>query len=164
MIIHSYSACSHSQLKDHISAQVENDPAFAEDQVPPSVVFYAIRNILRPSFILGQIPDLLDLLAMVDVFRRYAVKVSSAALSWQEYYTKDPGSDVRLLTKHELKKLEGYIAKDKDDRLVYMSLIKDMILLVCFSGLQARLQFSFMPHSMCITLIRHLSRLPLRNA
>jgi hypothetical protein len=34
-------------------------------------------------------------------------------LSWHEYYTKEPSSDMRLLTKHELKKIERYVAKDE---------------------------------------------------
>jgi len=105
--------------RDRQPSWVHSYPAFADMQASSSVVFYAIRNILRPSFILGQIPDLLDLLAMVDTFRRHAVEVSSAALSWHEYYTKEPSPDMRLLTKYELKKLQGYIAKDEHDRLLY---------------------------------------------
>ncbi|KAJ8587732.1 hypothetical protein M405DRAFT_821097 [Rhizopogon salebrosus TDB-379] len=124
-----YEAQGHRTIYDRISATIENDPSFADGQASPSVVLYAIRNILCPSFILGQIPDLLDLLAMVDTFRKHAVVVSSAALSWQEYYAKDPSPDMRLLTKHELKKLQGYIAKDKHDRLLYTLLIKNMCLL-----------------------------------
>ena len=123
---------------------IENNNNFADREAPPSIVFYAIRNIIRPSFILGQIPDLLDLLAMVDTFRRRAVEVSSTALSWQEYYTKDPSPDLRLLTKHEVKKIECYIAKDEADRLLYILLVKNMCLLVCFSCCQLD-QFSSIP-------------------
>lgn len=141
---------------------IENDPIFADGQASPSVVFYAIRNILRPSFILGQIPDLLDLLAIVDTFRRHAVEVSAAALTWQEYYTKEPSPNMRLLTGNELRRIEGYVAEDKQDRLLYILLIKNMCLLVCFSCYQLD-QFSFISYSMCITLSRHLSRMPLRN-
>ncbi|OJA17788.1 hypothetical protein AZE42_06586 [Rhizopogon vesiculosus] len=143
-----YEAHGHRAIYDHISAKVENDSAFADGEPHPSVIFYAIRNILRPSFIFGQIPDLLDLLAMVDTFRRHAVNVSSVALSWQEYYSKEPSPDMRLLTKHELKRIERYVAKGEDDRLLYILLIKNLCLLHVYYLVTA-------PES--ITLARHLN-------
>lgn len=121
---------------DHISSILENESASAEEQVPPALVFYAMRNVLRPYFILGQIPFLLDCLAMVDTFRRYAVEASSVALSWQEYYAKELISDpdMTLLTERELKKVQDYVTNDERDRLHYILVAKNLCLLVRFSS------------------------------
>ncbi|KAG1750094.1 hypothetical protein EDB19DRAFT_1677935 [Suillus lakei] len=126
-----YNAEGHRAIYDHISSILENEPASADAQAPPALVFYATRNILRPSFILGQIPDLLDLLAMVDTFRRHAVEASSVALSWQEYYTKEPSSDpeMTLLTERELKKVQNYVTNNERDRLHYILAVKNLCLL-----------------------------------
>jgi hypothetical protein len=105
-------------------------------QTPPALVFYAMRNVLRPDFILGQIPFLLDCLAMVDKLREYAVKASSVALSWQEYYAKELISDpdMTLLTEKELKKVQDYVANDEHDRLHYILVTKNLCLLVRLSN------------------------------
>ncbi|KAG1733585.1 uncharacterized protein EDB91DRAFT_1148206 [Suillus paluster] len=125
-----YDPKGHREIYDYISSMLlENEPASADEQTPHFVVFYAIRNILRPFFILGQIPDLLNLLAMVDTFRRHSVQMASAALSWQEYYTNEPSSDMRLLTERELKRINGYVDADKHDRLLYFLLVKNLCLL-----------------------------------
>ncbi|KAG1771131.1 hypothetical protein EV702DRAFT_942999, partial [Suillus placidus] len=115
----------------HVSSIIETESASADAQAPPALVFYATRNILRPYFILGQIPDLLDCLAMVDTFRRYAVEASSVALWWQEYYAKELGSDpdMTLLTERELTKIQDYITNDEHDRLHYILVIKNLCLL-----------------------------------
>lgn len=126
-----YNVEGHRAVYDHVSSILENEPASANVQVPPAFVFYAIRNILRPTLILGQIPDLLDCLAMVDTFRRYAIETSSVALSWQEYYMKELSSDpdMTLLTERELKKLQSYVTNDERDRLHYILVIKNLCLL-----------------------------------
>ncbi|KAG1821115.1 uncharacterized protein BJ212DRAFT_980780 [Suillus subaureus] len=126
-----YNAEGHRAIYDHVSSILENEPASADAQVPPALVFYMTRNILRPTFILGQIPDLLNCLAMVDTFRRYAVEVSSVALSWQEYYAKELSSDpdMTLLTERELKKVQDYVTNDERDRLHYILVTKNLCLL-----------------------------------
>lgn len=126
---------------DHISSILGKEPAFTDAQSPPTLTFYATRNMLRPYFILGQIPDLLDCLAMVDTFRKYAVDASSVALSWQEYYVKEPSSDSdkTLLTERELKKLQDYVTNDEHDRLYYILATKNLCLLVRFSGFRVDL-------------------------
>ncbi|KAG2145392.1 uncharacterized protein EDB93DRAFT_521311 [Suillus bovinus] len=128
-----YNAEGHRAIYDHVSSIIENEnePTSADAQAPPALVFYATRNILRPHFILGQIPDLLDCLAMVDTFRKYAVEASAVALSWQEYYAKEPNSDpdMTLLTERELKKLQDHVTNDEDDRLHYILVTKNLCLL-----------------------------------
>ncbi|KAG2037733.1 hypothetical protein BDR03DRAFT_896614 [Suillus americanus] len=126
-----YIAEGHRAIYDHVSSILENEPASVDAQIPPALVFYMARNILRPTFILGQIPDLLDCLAMVDTFRKYAVKTSSVALSWQEYYAKEPSSDpdMTLLTERELKKVQDYVTNDERDRLHYILVTKNLCLL-----------------------------------
>ncbi|KAG1841113.1 hypothetical protein DFJ58DRAFT_808965 [Suillus subalutaceus] len=126
-----YNAEAHRATYDHISSILDNEPASANTQIPPALVFYAARNILHPTLILGQIPDLLDCLAMVDTFRRYAVEASSVALSWQKYYAKELSSDpdMILLTERELKKIQDYATNDERDRLHYILVTKNLCLL-----------------------------------
>jgi hypothetical protein len=159
------SAQSSILITDHVSSILENEPASTNVQIPPAFVFYAIRNILRPTLILGQIPDLLDCLAMVDTFRRYAIETSSVALSWQEYYMKELSSDpdMTLLTERELKKLQSYVTNDERDRLHYILVIKNLCLLVRFSGFKARPWFNFILYSMFTTLSRHRSPVCLQS-
>ncbi|KAG0694685.1 hypothetical protein DFH29DRAFT_959045 [Suillus ampliporus] len=118
---------------DYISSIQENDPASAAENAPHVAVFYAIRNILRPSFILGQIPDLLNLLTSVDAFRSHSVEKFSAALVWQEHYTKEPSPDIRPLTEHQLKKINSYVANNERNRLLYILLVKNLCLLHVYS-------------------------------
>ncbi|KAG1891755.1 uncharacterized protein F5891DRAFT_1069146 [Suillus fuscotomentosus] len=126
-----YNAEGHRAIYDHISSILGKELALTDAQSPPTLTFYATRNMLRPYFILGQIPDLLDCLAMVDTFRKYAVDASSVALSWQEYYVKEPSSDSdkTLLTERELKKLQDYVTNDEHDRLYYILTTKNLCLL-----------------------------------
>lgn len=143
-----YNAEGHRAIYDHISSILENEPASVDAQTPPALVFYAIRNVLRPDFILGQIPFLLDCLAMVDKLRGYAVKASSVALSWQEYYAKELISDpdMTLLTEKELKKVQDYVANDERDRLHYILVTKNLCLLHVYYLVTAPESFMLAEH------------------
>ncbi|KAG1846982.1 hypothetical protein DFJ58DRAFT_663501 [Suillus subalutaceus] len=114
---------------DRISLIIENEPTSGDEQVPHTLVLYMIRSIIRPSFILEQIPDLLDLIATADAFRSHAVEGSSVALLRQEYYAKEPSSHATLLTAKELKKIEGYVGSKESGRMHYMSLVKNLCIL-----------------------------------
>lgn len=102
--------------------------------LPPSLVFYAARNILLPSLIIGQIPDLLDLLTTVETFRRYALEKSSEALEWQIYYEREQNDgrkqNVRLLTPIEVCTLQGFLERSDAQRREYVALVRILIQLV----------------------------------
>ncbi|KAF9236308.1 hypothetical protein BU15DRAFT_50227 [Melanogaster broomeanus] len=98
---------------------------------PPSLVFYAARNILYPSFILGQIPDLLNLLSAIDVYRRFSCLKADEALVWQKYYSNAQNEglhrEVRMLKDKEVKRLEVFVAKREAQRTEYVLLLQSLI-------------------------------------
>ncbi|KIJ67049.1 hypothetical protein HYDPIDRAFT_85798, partial [Hydnomerulius pinastri MD-312] len=99
---------------------------------PPALIIYAILNILRPSFILGQIPDLLNLLCAVEGYRRYAVLKAGEALDWQVFYESTSrhegvGGEVRLLAEKEAKRLKGYTGRSELMRREYLLLVRSLI-------------------------------------
>ncbi|KAF8557144.1 hypothetical protein OG21DRAFT_1505782 [Imleria badia] len=99
--------------------------------VPPSLVFYAARNILSPSFIIGQIPDLLNLLTAIETFRRFAVLKSGEALEWQKYYEHEKShgraEDVRFLATSEVRALRRYLEEKDAQRGEYIVLVRSLI-------------------------------------
>lgn len=106
----------------------------APSTVPPPLVFYGARNILSPSFIIGQIPDLLNLLATIETFRRFAVLKSAEALEWQKYYEREKtygrAEDVRLLAANEVRALRRFLDKKDAQRREYVVLVRSLIQLV----------------------------------
>lgn len=106
----------------------------ASPTIPPSLVFYAARNILLPSFILGQIPDLLNLLAAIETFRRFAALKADEALEWQKYYEREKThgrrEDVRLLAAKEVRTLQRLVVQKDAQRREYIVLVRSLILLV----------------------------------
>jgi hypothetical protein len=121
-------------LPDHIERLPVRD---ASSGVPPSLVFYAARNILSPSFIIGQIPDLLNLLTAIETFRRFAVLKSGEALEWQKYYEHEKShgraEDVRLLAANEVRTLRHYLEEKDAQRREYIVLVRSLIQLVSVS-------------------------------
>ena len=74
------------------------------ETLPLYALTYAIRRMLSPTFLLDQIPTLLDYLWHVDKYRNRAVEISSQIMTWQKFHKNDPTSNgqVRLLSaKHE---------------------------------------------------------------
>lgn len=116
---------------DHLDMLSSPD---ASSTLPPSIVFYAARNILSPSFIVGQIPDLLNLLVVIETFRRFAALKSDEALEWQKYYegekTHGRGEGVRLLAANEVRALRGFLYKKDAQRREYIVLVRSLIQLV----------------------------------
>ncbi|KIM68490.1 hypothetical protein SCLCIDRAFT_956343 [Scleroderma citrinum Foug A] len=98
--------------------------------IPPVLVFYAIRNIIHPAFIVGQIPDLLNLLTMVDIFRQFANNKSGEVLAWDQYYSKEQDNqEVTLLTAKEVRGLEVYQAQSGHLREQYILLLRNLCLI-----------------------------------
>jgi hypothetical protein len=118
---------------DHINTLPSESPD-ASSTVPPALVFYAARNILSPSFIIGQIPDLLNLLAAIETFRRFAVLKSDEAFEWQKYYEHEKAcgraEGVRLLAANEARALRRFLDKKDAQRREYIVLVRSLIQLV----------------------------------
>ncbi|KAH0832905.1 hypothetical protein J3R83DRAFT_11857 [Lanmaoa asiatica] len=93
---------------DHVDTLPSPD---ASSTLPPSLLFYAARNILSPSFIIGQIPDLLNLLT--------AVRDSPP--------THGRNLDVRLLAAGEVRALRRFLDKKDAQRRQYIMLVRSLI-------------------------------------
>lgn len=121
----------HHPPPDHLDKLHSSD---ASSTIPPSLVFYAARNILSPSFIIGQIPDLLNLLAAIETFRRFAALKSDEALEWQKHYEREKThgreQGVRLLAANEVRALQRCVLQKGAQRREYIVLVRTLILLV----------------------------------
>lgn len=156
----------HHPPSDHVDTLSSPD---ASSALPPSLVFYAARNILSPSFIVGQIPDLLNLLAVIETFRRFATLKSDEALEWQKYYegekTHGREEDVRLLAANEARALRRFLYKKDAQRREYIVLVRSLIQLVSCpiasdytDTLLTERDVVAWCHSTSITCGRHLNR------
>ncbi|KAI6016703.1 hypothetical protein BKA83DRAFT_10477 [Pisolithus microcarpus] len=98
------------------------------EAVPPALLIYAIRNILHPTFIVGQIPDLLNLLTTVEGLRQLATKRLGQILALNQFYMEHPldGQDVRVLTTKEIRTLAHYQAQSERQREMYFDLLKNL--------------------------------------
>lgn len=93
---------------------------------------------MYPTFIVGQIPDLLNLLTMVDTFRQFAGKKSGEALTWNQYFSQESNhQDVRLLTGNEIGRLEHYQARNELQRRKYIILLHNLCFVVSLCMLVA---------------------------
>ncbi|KAH7884495.1 hypothetical protein F5I97DRAFT_1889914 [Phlebopus sp. FC_14] len=128
----SYQFQAHREIYDQVSSIADDPPTRGgvPMTVPRAIVFYTIRNILYPTFILGQIPDLLNHLTMVDNFRQYAVMKSAEALEWNTFYSRPEFmNNVRTLAAKEVARLEHYTERAQRTRMEYVLLIRNLCLL-----------------------------------
>ncbi|KAF8127070.1 hypothetical protein EV363DRAFT_1347086 [Boletus edulis] len=125
-----YNIQGHRQIYDHVETLASSD-ASSTIPVPSSLVFYGARNILSPSFIIGQIPDLLNLVTVIETFRRFAVLKSDEALEWQQYYEHEKtcgrAEDVRLLAANEVRAMRRFLDKKDAQRREYIVLVRCLI-------------------------------------
>lgn len=123
-----------TRISDEVS-RIANDPQQSgSSDIPPALVFYAIRHILHPEFILGQVPDLFNLLTLVDVFRQFAAKKSDDILTWNEYYHND--QQVWTLTEKEVNRIKYYQASSPRLRKEYFLLLKNLCMMVSSTSIQ----------------------------
>ncbi|KAG6911173.1 hypothetical protein DXG01_003913 [Tephrocybe rancida] len=93
-------------------------------QVPTlEVVVYAIESIFTPTFVTRRIPDLLDLLATVEFYRKRTLDYAHQATVWNEYYKIDSTClPLRSETEALLQNLEHH----RDTmRQIYIQLISE---------------------------------------
>ncbi|KAF5345335.1 hypothetical protein D9758_008427 [Tetrapyrgos nigripes] len=99
-------------------------------QVPPLEAFiYEIRKIMYPDLLNDRVPDLLDLLANVDRYRRRISENAEVALAFDEYY-KHQNLDVPdVLREGEIEILKK-IQKDGEDlRGLYVKILQQFFIL-----------------------------------
>lgn len=121
-------------VTDLIDTLPSQDVSSIVMQLPPCLVFYGAHNILLPSFIFGQIPDLLNLLTIIESFRQFAVVKSDEALELQMYYEQEQNDgreqDVRLLAANEVCVLQGFLNTNDAQRREYVVLVRSLVELV----------------------------------
>ena len=100
---------------------------------PLRFIVYAIRNILSPSLLRGQITDLLTLLAHVDCVRKKFLSSIDIALTWDAYYKhQDNNPGVLVLERDEVQYLRN-ISDRLGDRMrhIHRKLVTGFSLVVC---------------------------------
>ncbi|KAG9314799.1 hypothetical protein JVU11DRAFT_3887 [Chiua virens] len=127
-----YNVQGHRAIYDHVVHLLRVRKTSPDtSSLAPCLVFYAARNILSPSFILGQIPDLLNFLSAIETFRRFAVLKSDEALEWQKFYEREQSDerteDVRLLTTDEVCTLRCFLDIKDAQRREYILLVRRLI-------------------------------------
>ncbi|KAH7927651.1 hypothetical protein BV22DRAFT_1060586 [Leucogyrophana mollusca] len=120
-----YDADGHRQIYDHFSTIITDKSIMSDKHAPPALFFYAIRNILYPTFKLGQIPDALNILAEVDLIRQHVVNKASDALEWNKFY-QGQGTKARLLHEKEETRLADIVSENEQDRKIYVLLIYNL--------------------------------------
>jgi hypothetical protein len=114
-------------IQDHALA---NTP---KRTIPPvDVIIYAARNILYPSFLYSDIPELLDLLSIVEFYRLRVIEVARNASLWNNYYKTSKETDRDILTREEEKILKRLTKESRiqAQRYVYRTLISQCCQLV----------------------------------
>ncbi|KAG6831757.1 hypothetical protein H0H92_007909 [Tricholoma furcatifolium] len=112
----------HRKIYQYIEREVLSPKSPIIKQVPPlEVVVYAINNIFYPNFVTRRIPDLLDLLATVEFYRKRTLDYAHHATIWNEYYKVD--KSVRTIS-HDEEEFLTLLESQKDTmRTMYIELI-----------------------------------------
>lgn len=122
-----FDTLAHRTIYDEVAGTAEAVGSGSAD-IPPALLFYAIRNILYPTFILGQIPDLLNVLTTIEGLRQFATKKIGHILALNQLYIERPPDDreVRVLTTKEIRALASCQAQSESLRKQYFLLLKNL--------------------------------------
>ncbi|OCH90187.1 hypothetical protein OBBRIDRAFT_793572 [Obba rivulosa] len=107
---------SDDEFHRHLYSFLENNvlPAAPPNKCPPlSLLAYSARNILQPTFVIEQIPDLLVLIANIDVWRTKAVQKTANILKWNRIYEGSPSEGVHTLSEEQRMYLEVLVRPKK---------------------------------------------------
>ncbi|GLB37390.1 hypothetical protein LshimejAT787_0404410 [Lyophyllum shimeji] len=146
----------HREIYKYIEREVLSPKSPIIKHVPPlEVIVYSMRNILLPDLATRRIPELLDLLATVEFYRKRTLDYAQKALVWNDYY-KTEGTAVTLSHDEEefLRKLES---QESDLRKVYIT-----ILTTCCE-LDMYLLWTATPPSIADAMIRFNEYFPFLN-
>ncbi|KAI0065140.1 hypothetical protein BV25DRAFT_139314 [Artomyces pyxidatus] len=102
-------------------------PQMAENQVSLPALCYTIRDIIHPTVLFEQVPELLDLLAQVELVRRKMHTLADSALQFQEHFRLQGASDIIFLAREEMKTLEKITSKDIGSRDIFFQAMKVLV-------------------------------------
>jgi len=118
-----YTTSDHKDIYTYIEQKILNQDSLFKTRVPPlDLILYAIRNIMRPSMVADQIPDLLDLLAAVEFYRNVSLGKANDALVYNDWY-KAKDERAISLTHEERTDLESQVKMADVLRAIYFNLI-----------------------------------------
>ncbi|KAI0918620.1 hypothetical protein AcV5_002560 [Taiwanofungus camphoratus] len=99
-------------------------PAVPNNSCPPfPVLIYAIRNIIEPTFLVAQIPDLLVLIAHANIIRKHAISKARKILSWNDHYKRHPQRDIRTLAEKDRQLLETFTLESDKLQKMYRKIV-----------------------------------------
>ncbi|KAF4598138.1 hypothetical protein AB1N83_004296 [Pleurotus pulmonarius] len=106
----------YTYIEEHFVSSAKGPP-------PLDVVVYAARNILLPTVIIDQIPDLLDLLSTVETHRKHIVLKADDALAFHAYWKNENVDESVLLAAEEHRFVGSIVADNTAMRDSYKSVI-----------------------------------------
>ncbi|KAF5386846.1 hypothetical protein D9615_001988 [Tricholomella constricta] len=118
----------HREIYQYIEREVLSPKSPIIKQVPPlELIVYSIQNILLPKLATRRIPDLLDLLATVEFYRKRTMDHARDAIVWNDYYKNE--KTIITLTAEEEGFLKNLEKQEKSLREMYIVILTDMYLL-----------------------------------
>ncbi|PCH36694.1 hypothetical protein WOLCODRAFT_82666 [Wolfiporia cocos MD-104 SS10] len=90
---------------------------------PLPLLKYTIFNILTPTFLLDQIPDLLTLLGHVNLMRKHAISKTSTMLLWNDYYRQNPSATIRTLEDDDERRLRQFVSQSNKMQQLYTTIV-----------------------------------------
>jgi hypothetical protein len=107
---------------------VSNEETALAPVLPIVIFIYAIKNILYPTFLIELIPDLLDLITMVEFYRIRLTEEASNALTWNEFYKNTQDA---LTLKVEDEDFLNHLQDTQDEmRKIFMQIVAECCLIV----------------------------------
>ncbi|KAG5335752.1 hypothetical protein C0989_000464 [Termitomyces sp. Mn162] len=149
---------NHKEIYQYIEREILSPKSSIIKQVPPlQVVIYAINNILYPTLVTRRIPQLLDLLATVEFYRKRTLASSLEATIWNEYYEVQNENTVYRLSEEDGTYLKRLESDSISMRTMYITLVSECCQLDMYLLLTAK------PPSMTDFLIRFNEYFPRLN-
>ncbi|KAF8070433.1 hypothetical protein FPV67DRAFT_1019856 [Lyophyllum atratum] len=146
----------HRKIYEYLEREVLSPKSRIIKQVPTlDFIVYSIHKIIYPKLATRRIPDLLDLLATVEFYRKRTLDLAQEALVWNEYYKTE--KTVVTLPAGEEELLNELEEKQDSMRIMYT-----MILTTCCQ-LDMYLMWTATPPSMTDFLIRFNEYFPSLN-
>ncbi|KAG5645435.1 hypothetical protein DXG03_006259 [Asterophora parasitica] len=148
----------HREIYQIIERDVLSPKSPIIKQVPPlDLIVYTLNQLVRPTLETRRIPDILDLLATVEFYRKTTSDHVSDALVWNDYYAKD--KTVQTISKEEQQILEAYGNDEHQNtlRTIYIQI------LTISCDLDMYLMWTAIPPSMSDFMIRFNEYFPSIN-
>ncbi|KAJ8508874.1 hypothetical protein ONZ45_g8899 [Pleurotus djamor] len=117
----------HRAIFTHVESQFINSPKRRHECPPLNVILYAARNIMLPAINMPQIPDLLDLVTIVEYHRQEAHSKVGEALTFNAHWRSMGEPEEDLLNEEEEDFMEALMVEDGDMRESYLAVIQGLI-------------------------------------